>query len=237
MPDLSPVDLEAEERRIKSVYALRQGVSSHYSWFNPGYVFYIQQLERHVLTLLQSEGLYPLSHTKILEVGCGQGSWLREFIKWGAVPSNLTGIDLLQERIEKARQLCPQEVELRCGNASNLPFHDKTFDIVAQFTVFSSILDVSMKKALAGEMRRVLKAGGRILWYDFYVNNPKNPETRGIRKLEIAHLFPDCQVDVQKVSLIPPLTRVLAPWTWLGCYALEQLRVFNTHYLGIIKEK
>ena len=33
---------------------------SRYSWFNPGYLFYIQQLERRVLALLRAEGLYAL---------------------------------------------------------------------------------------------------------------------------------------------------------------------------------
>jgi ubiquinone/menaquinone biosynthesis C-methylase UbiE len=226
--------LESEAARIKSVYALRQGLT-RYSWFNPGYLFYIQQLERRVLNLLHREGLGVLSDKKILDIGCGQGNWLREFIKWGASPSNLTGIDLIPDRVEKAKQLCPQGVDLRCGNASTLPFNDHSFDIVTQFTVFSSILDAGMKKALASEMRRVVKYKGYILWYDFYVNNPNNLDTRGIRKSEIAELFPDSRIKLRKVSLIPMLTRAIAPHTWLGCYLLERLKVFNTHYLGLIK--
>jgi ubiquinone/menaquinone biosynthesis C-methylase UbiE len=235
MTDQFSVGLESEEARIKSAYAQRKG-SSRYTWFNPGYLFYIQQLERRVLALLRAEGFNALSDKKILEIGCGHGNWLREFIKWGASPKNLTGIDLLPDRIEKATQLCPQGVDLRCGNASKLPFPSASFDLVIQFTVFSSILDVEMKKDLASEMLRVLKAEGCILWYDFYVNNPKNADTRGIRKCEIVDLFPDCHIELRKVSLIPPLTRALAPRSWLGCYALEQIQLFNTHYLGTIRK-
>jgi SAM-dependent methyltransferase len=234
MTDQSNVGSENEEARIRSAYSQRRGLTV-YSWFNPGYLFYIQQLESRVLSLLRSEGLQALSDKKILEIGCGHGSWLREFIKWGASPSNLTGIDLIPDRIEKARQLCPQGVELRCGNASKLPFRDDSFDFVVQFTVFSSILDSDMKKGLASEMIRVVKRGGRILWYDFFVNNPKNSDTRGISRGEIARLFPDCRIKLHKVSLVPPLSRVLAPYSWLACHALERLRVFNTHYLGVIQ--
>jgi ubiquinone/menaquinone biosynthesis C-methylase UbiE len=172
----------------------------------------------------------------ILEIGCGYGHWVREFIKWGAAPDKVTGIDLLPDRIEKARQRCPEGVNLWCGNARKLAFNDQSFDVVAQFTVFSSILDVEMKKALASEMLRVLKSKGCILWCDFFVNNPSNADTRGIRKSEIAQLFPDCHITLRKVSLIPPLTRVLAPWSWLGCYVLERLRIFNTQYLGTIQK-
>jgi ubiquinone/menaquinone biosynthesis C-methylase UbiE len=235
MTDQLNVGSKNEERRIRSVYAQRRGASL-YSWFNPGYLFYIQELESRVLSLLRSEDLQALSDKKILEIGCGYGSWLREFIKWGASPSNLTGIDLLPDRIEKARQLCPQGVELLCGNASKLPFDDDSFELVVQFTVFSSILDSDMKKGLASEMVRVVKRGGRILWYDFFVNNPKNSDTRGISRGEIARLFPDCRIRLHKVSLVPPLSRLLAPYSWLACYALERLRLFNTHYLGTIQK-
>ena len=145
------------------------------------------------MALLLSEGLLNLSDRKVLEIGCGQGDWLREFIKWGASPSEIAGIDLLADRIEKARQLCPQGVELLCGNASKLPFPDSSFDIVAQFTVFSSILDEQMKQELAREMLRVMKDNGRILWYDFYVDNPTNRDTRGIRKTEIARMSLESQ--------------------------------------------
>jgi ubiquinone/menaquinone biosynthesis C-methylase UbiE len=235
MTDQSNVNLESEEARIKSVYAQRQG-SSWYSWFNPGYLFYIQQLERRVVTLLRTEGFCPLYDKKVLEVGCGQGQWLREFIKWGACPDNMTGIDLLPDRVTKARQLCPQGVEIQCGSAERLAFPNASFDLVLQFTVFSSILDLKMKQMLACEMLRVLKEGGLILWYDFYIN-PWNLDTRGMRRNEIAQLFPDCRVDLHRVTLAPPLSRLLAPYSWLGCYVLERFQIFNTHYLGVIQRK
>src|SRR6185295_7349966 len=117
MTDQYNVDLESEETRIKSVYAQRQG-SSRYSWFNQGQLFRVHELERDILAILRSKGLGHLHDKKILEIGCGQGQWLREFIKWGACPENITGIDLLPDRVTKARQLCPQGVEIQCGNAA-----------------------------------------------------------------------------------------------------------------------
>ncbi|HYM89911.1 MAG TPA: class I SAM-dependent methyltransferase [Nitrospiraceae bacterium] len=236
MTDQSNVDLESEETRIKSVYAQRQG-SSRYSWFNQGELFRMHELERDILAILRSKGLSLLHDKKILEIGCGQGQWLRAFIKWGACPENMTGIDLLPDRVTNARQLCPQGVEIQCGNAARLAFHNDSFDFAIQFTVFSSILDLNMKEVLAREMLRVLKKGGLILWYDIYINNPWNLDIRGIRKHEIAQLFPDCRIDLRRVTVAPPLSRLLAPYSWLGCYALERLRIFNTHYLGVIQRK
>src|SRR5260370_39862552 len=100
---------------------------------------------------------------KILEVGCGTGFWLREFIKWGARPENLVGLDLLPDRIEECRRLCPGKVTVHCRNASSLESPCESFDLVLQSTVFSSVLDAAIKRQMADEMLRVLRPEGIIL--------------------------------------------------------------------------
>jgi len=230
------VDQESEETRIRSVYAKRQG-AFRYSWFNQAHVFQVQKLERDILAVLRATHFEHLQDKRILEIGCGEGQWLRQFLKWGACPEKVVGIDVLQDRVLRARQLCPQGVQIHCVNATRLPFDNVSFDLVVQFTVFSSILDVAVKEMVAREMLRVLKENGLILWYDFFVDNPSNPDVRGIRKHEITHLFPGCRIEFRRVSLAPPLSRLFAPYTWLGCYALERLQMFNTYYLGVIQKK
>ena len=225
----------AEAARIKYAYAQRQG-SSRYSWFNEGQLFRIHELERDVLSLLRSNGLEVLDDKRVLEIGCGNGHWLREFVKWGACPSNLAGIDLIEDRVRHAKNLCPREVQILCGNAANLIFANGTFDCVLQFTVFTSILDFQLKQEIAREMLRVLKKDGVVLWYDYHVNNPTNPDVRGIRKAEIAKLFPNCRIALQKVTLVPQLARLIAPWSWLTCHSIERMKLLNTHYLGIIRK-
>ena len=126
MTDQSSVDLESEEARIRSVYAQRQG-TLRYSWFNHGQLFRIQALERDILAVLRSKNFNSLHDKRILEVGCGTGQWLREFIKWGACPDYVTGIDVLSDRVSQAKQLCPQGVNIYCRNAANLSFSDATF--------------------------------------------------------------------------------------------------------------
>lgn len=236
MTDQSHVDFESEEARIRSVYAQR-GRLFRYSWFNQGHLFHIQALERNILSVLKARDLSLLHDKRILEIGCGQGQWLREFIKWGASPDNIMGIDVLPDRVAQAKRLSPQGVQIHCGNAAKLSFNNASFDLVLQFTVFSSILDMTVKEMLAREMLRVLKEDGFILWYDLCRNNPWNSDVRGLRKREVTHLFPDCRIDLHIVSLAPPLSRLLAPYSWLGCYALERIQLFNTHYLGVIQRK
>jgi ubiquinone/menaquinone biosynthesis C-methylase UbiE len=234
--DRSEIVLEAEEDRIKSAYAKRCPTSL-YSWFNSGQLFRIQQLERQILTTLRSRGICPFTDKTILEIGCGNGYWLREFVKWGATPNNITGVDLLHDRVARAKELCPQGVEIQCANATSLAIHDRSFDLVCQFTVFTSVLDWNTKKLMALEMLRVAKEAGTIIWYDYHTNNPRNRDVRGIRKREITELFPGCDIELQRVTLAPPLARFLAPYSWLTCYAIEHLKVFNTHYLGVIRKR
>ncbi len=153
---MSAKDLSLEEARIQAAYARRRD-GARYSWFDAGHLFRIQGLERLLMTRLKQYGFASLDTKNILEIGCGTGYWLREFIKWGARPEHIVGIDLLSDRVAEAKRLCPETVEIRCGSAAALSFPDKTFDLVLQSTVFTSILDSEMKRQIASEMLRVLK--------------------------------------------------------------------------------
>jgi len=178
----------------------------------------------------------PRAICSIYKSGCGTGYWLGEFIKWGARPENLTGIDLIPEKLVTARSVQASKVGLVQANAAYLPFPPGAFDLVLQSMLFTSILEPVMKQAVAGEMLRVLKPQGVILWYDYHVNNPWNPDVRGVKKEEIQRLFPGCPITLARVTLSPPLARLLAPYSFLFCSLLEKLRILNTHYLGVIRK-
>jgi SAM-dependent methyltransferase len=226
----------AEEARIRASYARREEDDARYSWFSPGYQFMMQQRERRLLALLQGYGFAALESKTILEIGCGTGQWLRDFIKWGARPENVTGIDLLAERVAKARKLCPPAVRIECTSAAELPFSDGAFDLVLQSTVFTSILDRDLKRRVAAEMIRVVKPDGFILWYDYHVNNPWNPDVRGVKRSEINRLFPNCRIELRRITLFPHLARLVAPYSYLACCLLEKFSPLCTHYLGVIRK-
>src|SRR5712691_10373524 len=212
MESLLPESARVEEARIQMVYANRQRYDARYSWFNPGHLFLVQERERRLLTLLQRHGFTLLDTYKILEIGCGTGYWLREFIKWGARPEHITGVDLLSDRVTEAKTLCPEAVQVQCGSAATLTFPGATFDLVLQSTVFSSVLDSRMQRQMASEMLRVVKSDGLILWYDYHVNNPWNADVRGVKRQEISQLFPGCRITLQRITLAHPLVQLLAPY-------------------------
>ena len=186
-----------------------------------------------LLKMLKRHGFQELQDREILDVGCGYGANLRRFIDYGALPHNLWGTDLLPDRIARARSLNPG-IDFRCGNSEELPYDDGSFDIVTQVTVFTSILDSNMKQNIAREMLRVLKPDGIILWYDYHMNNPQNPDVRGVGRNEVHELFPGCDIFLKKVTLAPPLARRLVPWSWTLAYLLESIPLLCTHYLGVI---
>jgi SAM-dependent methyltransferase len=121
------------------------------------------------------------------------------------------GVDLLPDRIEAARNLSPTGMQFNCGTAEHLSFPDGSFNLVLAFTVFTSILDAGMKRQVAQEMLRVLRDDGLIVWFDYFVNNPWNPDVRGVGKREIATLFPGCSLSLGRTNLVPPPLPALWP--------------------------
>ena len=168
MSDLSLQARELIEReRIQTEYARRQRnlPSNLYEWDRLENQFAHNQIRRKAIAALATESLFPLNGRRVLDVGCGRGRWLLEFAQWGANADDLHGIDLLEDRINEARLKLPAS-HLDWGEATCLPWPDQYFDLVTQFTVFTSILDPNIKKDLAAEMIRVTRPGGAILWYD-----------------------------------------------------------------------
>ena len=229
--------LEIENARLRSAYARRDARRDArlYTHFNPANLFIIQERERRMLALLTRLGLSDLGCLRILEVGCGSGFWIRQFIHWGARPENMTGIDLLPQRIAEARRVCPSTVRLECQDAAQLGFAEGSFDLIIASTVFSSVLSAVVRTKVAAEIQRVLRHSGTILWYDFFRDNPANRDVRGVSKREIRRLFPACRLLAERVTLAPPLARGLAGLSWSLCRTLTALRVLDTHYLAAIK--
>lgn len=231
--EAAALQVRAEEARLRGAYA-RRAPGDRYALSNPAQLFLLQERERATLALLRRHGLLPLGERRLLEVGCGGGQWLRDLVRWGAEPSRLCGVDLLPERVAESRRLCAPAVGLARASGTSLPFPDRRFDLVLQSTVFTSLLDPDVRRAVAREMLRVLRPGGAVIWYDYHVNNPRNPDVRRVGRGEIAALFPGCRLELERVTLAPPLARLLAGRAWTLCQALAAVPWLRTHYLGLV---
>jgi SAM-dependent methyltransferase len=107
----------------------------------------------------------------VLDVGCGLGGPCRMIAaKYGC---KITGIDLTEEFIRTA-QLLSLEVGLQnlttfvAGNALHLPFENESFDVVWTQHVQ---MNIENKIAFYSEIKRVLKKGGRFIYYDIFSIN------------------------------------------------------------------
>ena len=123
----------------------------------------------------------------------------------------------MEESVAIARvRLCSPDrgADIRTGNAANCHGPTRSFDIVSQFTVFTSILSPELRRAIAAEMIRVTRPGGVVLWYDFRVNNPRNDQVRRVGARELRELFPGCEVHLRPTTLAPPVARRLVPLSW-----------------------
>lgn len=230
---------ETELARIQAEYRRRDfcepRLGKRYSLFNEAALLHAQSLERHLLAMLKQHKRTDLATMKILDVGCGYGGALRRFIEYGAEPANLSGIDMMPHRIARARGLSPA-VDWQVGDAHQLPYLSGTFDIVLIFVVLSSILNAELRQTIATEVCRVCKPGGLVLYHDFIHSNPRNPAVQGITCGQIRQLFgrPGARIVCRRMTLAPPIARLIAPRArWLAD-TLEQLRIVNTHTLCAI---
>ena len=167
----------------------------------------------------------------ILDVGCGSGADLQRiaehFIHLRPV---LHGVDLVPDRIERARSLLPQ-AELQVAGGEQLEYEDGFFDLILVSTVFSSILDVGLARSVAQEMTRVARDDALILCYDMRYPNPWNRHVRAIRRTDLHELFPESRIRLTSLTLLPPLAR-LAGAAYRPLHAVSLL---HSHYLAEIR--
>lgn len=121
---------------------------------------------------------------EVLEVAVGTGLNLAHYP--GDV--TLTGIDLSEQMLAIARDRAAElgrKVELRQGNAHQLPFDDAAFDTVVCTFGLCAIPDLD---AAVAEMIRVLRPGGRLVLVD-HIASPSRVG-RGVQRLIEAVTIP-----------------------------------------------
>jgi len=229
---------EQELDRIRKAYARRaeEGLSSRYSFLAPDHLMAQQDQEKALLRGLAEARLAAFGRLRVLDVGCGTGSLLLNFLRYGFAAENLHGIDLLEQSVACARGRLPSGVTLTVGSATELPYPDGCYDLVSQYTVFSSVLDEKTARQMAAEMWRVLAPGGSIIWVDLRRNNPWNPDVRGIPLKEVRGLFPEAACRARRILLAPPIARRVAPISAPLARLLGLLPLLRSHLFAMLRK-
>ena len=228
-------DAHDEVRAVAQRYA-RRGNADLYSPSRPEVRLMLAERQRAWRSLWDEQGLCDLSRLRLVEVGSGTGGNLAELMALGFAPGHLQGIELLPERHEHARATLPAALKLTLGDARMADIAPASQDLVLAASLFSSLLDRPFQQSMADAMWRWLKPGGAVLWYDFTVNNPRNPDVRGVPRARLRELFPQAAIAHRRVTLAPPLARLLCrvhPALYGLCNALPPLR---THIAAMLSK-
>lgn len=151
------------------------------------------------------EAIKDLLHFRILEVGMGQGRFLKKIARLWA-DAQLYGIDISKAAIEAVKEENSFKGEFIAGDAQELPFSQDFFDVVVMMDVLEH-LDNPQKAIL--EIKRVLKPGGI---FHFYVPCEGQPFTlvwflrkinflnfRDFTKVHFGHIQYFSQADIKRL--------------------------------------
>ena len=129
-----------------------------------------------------------INNPKVLYVGVGGGMELLQFSYFSRQKGGVIGVDVVDEMLEASRKNFIEAeaqndwfqsdfIELKKGDALNLPIENESIDIAAQNCLFNIFKAEDLKKALQ-EMYRVLKPHGRLVMSDPTCEQPMNEALR-----------------------------------------------------------
>ena len=183
---------------------------------------YPRKLARH---LFDRYGMKPGS--RLLDIGCGRGEFLRGFIECGTVGF---GVD----RSSSAERYCPKAT-LAVADLENeaMPFEDNYFDVVYSKSVIEHFY---YSEKMVQEMYRVLKPGGlaitlcpdwaynyRIYFEDFTHRTPFMKSS--LRDIHLMHGFNEIEVD-----LFRQLPALWGAGRWLTPFS-DLTRIFTPNFM------
>jgi ubiquinone/menaquinone biosynthesis C-methylase UbiE len=220
------VSQAAERARVEGVYAgYAADPRKQRAWSaaNPGNQAIRAELVAAVLPLVPSAGV-------ILDVGCGTGWWLAALADHGVPPARLAGVELQEARVVTAQARLP-EGDVRCGDATQLPFADGEVAMVTLFTVLSSLGSDDLRRLTLREARRVVRRGGVIAVWEPRVPTG-NPRTARVRRRLLREEL-GRGLHVRSLTLMPPLARRVP--SARAYRALARVPVLRTHRLVVAR--
>ncbi len=130
---------------------------------------------------LRRAGLQP--GMRLLDVACGTGLMTRAALELGVEPKHVTGLDPSRGMLNRNRERNP--VDLLQGRGEALPLRDATFDFVCLGYALRHTEDL---RRLFGELRRVLRPGGRLLILE--ITRPTSPAALGALRVYLQRIMP-----------------------------------------------
>jgi SAM-dependent methyltransferase len=195
------VNYQAEVRQFYARADIRDAYEQRWGYTNPVAAEYWGMRDVLVFDAVKSTFGARVRQRRALEIGSGFGHELAKLLRIGLRAENLIGIDLIPTRVKRARLNYP-ELAFYVADATHLPFANDSFDIVMQFTCVMHALGHKIQQEICGEMIRVLRPGGIVIWWDLA---PVRWRTLFVRRFLLAltaslpHLRNSCKTTSQEM--------------------------------------
>ena len=227
---------EASTQQWYQEYYGKRGADRNDLRTNHGVLFQTLAAEASLVRAVRAIEHNPRT-ARILDVGCGGGGDLHELAKLKYRCENITGIDVLPDRLAEAKQLWPQGCFIE-GDASQMQFEDSCYDLVFESTMFATLPDDVLSAGIAAEMVRVCKPGGYLLLRDWWTPKPRDTNYKALTKNRLRKLFAVGRdthlIGIYKGALVPPVGRFLSarlPSLYFLVAAMMPLLVGQVSYL------
>lgn len=194
-----PATREAD--RIRSYFGEASWRPSH------GRELLVEERRRLVEHLVR-EMLPPMAEITVCDVGCGRGSDLEHWRSMGVADDRLFGTELVGDRAEAARRALARGTIAQV-DGFEIPFPDRSFDLVTASLVLSSIRDPAGRRQLAAEMWRVTRDGGLLAIYDLRIRKPWNRNVVAMSRSELAATLGPPNAEYRLAPFLPFLDLAL----------------------------
>ena len=189
MATTCPVDLDTVrlQQEIRAIYARVASEPSSEFHFHRGPAYAVEKLGYEAIALAGLPGeatasfagvanplrIAPLSRgATVVDIGCGAGMDLLLAATAVGPRGRAIGVDTTPAMAERARAsaraLGFDHVEVRAGEARDVPVNSKSVDVA----ISNGVLNLAPDKRRAfGEVHRILKPGGQFLYGDIVVGS------------------------------------------------------------------
>jgi len=158
--ELNRFESRAEKLLLDDNVNFLNGSESMPEYLRPPYIFF----EKKIRNLIKK-------NDKVLEIGSGTGLHTDSLIKTGAYVTatdiSQNSLHVLEHNLSKSKK-SGGRLRTLVADMENLPFQDKSFDVVAS----AGSLSYGDSKIVDKEIRRVLKPNGFFICVDSLNNNP-----------------------------------------------------------------
>jgi len=127
------------------------------------------------------EQIVPLAEGRVFELGLGGG--LNQAFYDRSRVTRFAGVDPGASLLERAREAAKEkgwQADIRQGYGEEIPFEDASFDTVVSTYTLCSVAD---QAKVLGELRRILRPGGKLLYLE-HGHAPDSGPARWQRRLE-----------------------------------------------------